>query len=55
MPFFLIEKCLKKTLPKGKEGNGEQVWHRLKESHPIAYEVAQWAILGLAVAALIAS
>lgn len=28
------------------------MWSRLKEKHPVAYEVIQWAILGMAVTAL---
>ena len=31
------------------------MWWRLKEKHPVAYEVIQWAILALAVAALVLS
>lgn len=29
------------------------VWSWLKENHPIAYEIAQWSVLGIAVAALL--
>lgn len=29
------------------------MWSKLKENHPIVYEVIQWSILGMAVAALI--
>lgn len=29
------------------------MWSKLKENHPVAYEVIQWAILGMAVVALI--
>jgi len=30
-------------------------WFNFKEKHPKAYEAVQWAILGLATAAMIAS
>lgn len=28
------------------------MWSKFEKKHPVAYEVIQWAILGLAVAAL---
>lgn len=27
-------------------------WQRLKENHPVLYEVIQWAILGLGITAI---
>ncbi len=29
------------------------MWHWLEENHPVLYEVIQWGILALALAALI--
>lgn len=31
------------------------MWHKFQENHPIAYEIVQWGILGLASAGLIMS
>lgn len=31
------------------------MWHWLKENHPVAYEVAQWGVLTMAVVALVNS
>ena len=28
-------------------------WHWLKENHPVLYEVIQWAILGMGIAAIV--
>lgn len=28
------------------------MWSKFEKKHPVAYEVIQWAILGIAVAAL---
>ena len=29
------------------------VWSWLEKNHPVAYEIVQWSVLGVAVAALI--
>lgn len=29
------------------------MWHKFKKKYPVAYEVTQWLILALAVAALV--
>ncbi len=29
------------------------MWSWLKDEHPIAYEIVQWSVLGIAVAALL--
>lgn len=29
------------------------MWSWLKENHPVAYEIAQWSVLGIAVATLL--
>lgn len=31
------------------------MWSRFEKNHPVAYEVIQWVILGMAVAALLKS
>lgn len=31
------------------------MWSRFEKNHPVAYEVIRWAVLGMAVAALLKS
>lgn len=31
----------------------EGFWEKLKKNHPLAYEITQWAILGISILAII--